>query len=196
MCTYRRLNIEHEINENLRKQNYASNLHFYKHREQLFNRKINHLKKALEHIEPSVNEEESSMALNCSTRIQNHFRLLNFSSETERRLSGQLPNISQKRNSNEIDQCIRRVSLYQSNPRKIDSCQSAINHHGKHKTFQSYLNQQIFDEQNKQLTNDQRKCFLLKEFDELKHTIDDPHSTMSVLAALSRAIIFLDSAIE
>lgn len=207
MCTYRRLNIEHEINENLCKQHYSSNLHFYKHQEQLFNRKINRLSNILQHIEPydskDINEEESFMAPNCLTRIQNHFRLLNFSSETEKRLlcqgpSYQLPNISPKRNSNEIDQCARRVSLHQSQPRRKETCRSAINHRFSHGNFafQSYLNQHIFDEQEKQLKNDQRKSFLLKEFDELKHTIDDPHSTVSVLAALSRAIIFLDSATE
>jgi hypothetical protein len=177
MCTYRRLNIEHEINENLCKQNYSSNLHFYKYREQLFNQKVNHLRKAVEHIEPvSTDEEESSfMTSNSSSRIQNQFRMLNFSSKTEKRLSCQFPNIPRKRNSNEMH---HRYS------------------HGGHKTFQSYINQQIFDEQKKQIENVRRKSSLMKEFDELKHTINDPHSTISVLAALSRAIIFLDSATE
>jgi hypothetical protein len=217
MCAYRRLNIEHEFDEHLRKQNYLSNLHFYKHQEQLLNRKINHLRKSLANIEPyntdDINDEESLTEPNCFTRIQNHFRLLNFSSDTEKRLlcqapssnksskqtSNQLPNISQKRNSNE---CIRRVSFSPSRPSKKYSCRSASNHHCSNsdfleqKTFQSYLNQQIFDEQKKQIKNDQRKNFLLKEFDELKHTIDDPNSTISVLAALSRAIIVLDSGTE
>ncbi len=62
--------------------------------------------------------------------------------------------------------------------------------------FQSYFNQQIFDEQKKQMKNDERKSSFLKDLDELKHTIDDPHSTISVLAALTRAIVFLESAIE
>src|SRR5256885_1007651 len=89
MCAYRRLNIQHEIDENLRKQNHLSNLHFYKYREELFNRKINHLRKNLEHIEPyitddNINDEESIMVPNCFTRILNHFRLLNFSSDTEK----------------------------------------------------------------------------------------------------------------
>jgi hypothetical protein len=57
------------------------------------------------------------------------------------------------------------------------------------KTFQSYRNQQIFDEQ-------QRKTFLLKDFDELKHTIDDPYAAFSVLAALSRAFLLIDSGTE
>jgi len=135
-CTNRRLSIQHEFDEHLRKQNHLSNLHFYKYQEELFNRKMNHLRKNLEHIEPyvtdDINDEEALMTPNCFTRIQNHFRLLNFSSDTEKRLlcqapsynksnkqiSNQLPNISQKRNSNEINQCIRRVSFYQSRPPK------------------------------------------------------------------------------
>lgn len=194
MCTHRRLNIQHEIDEHLRKQTHLSTLHSYKYQEELFHRKINHLKKNLEQIPPyiddEINDEESFMSPNCSTRIQNHLRLLNFSSDTEKRLlsqttsSNKFPNITQKRNSNQI------------------KCRSAINRRASNldfdeqKPFQSYLNQQIFDEQKKQIKNDQRKTYLLKEFDELKHTIDDPNSTFSVLAALSRAILFLDSATE
>jgi hypothetical protein len=185
MVTYRRLNIQHEINENLRKQSYLSNLHDHKYHEQLIYRKINHLRKSLEHIEPyihhNINNERSLMTPNCSTRIQNHFRLLNFSSATEKRLSCQtpsnkLPNISQNR--------------------------SAINHpffrseSFEQKTIQSYFNQQLFDEQQKQIKINQRKNDLLEEMDELKHTINDPNSTFSVLAALSRALIFIDSATE
>lgn len=188
MCTYRRLNIEHEINENLCKQRYSSNLHFYKHQEQLFNRKINRLSNILQHIEPydskDINEEESFMAPNCLTRIQNHFRLLNFSSETEKRLlcqtssSNQFP---QKRNSTPFIPSRRTINY---------SCRSARNPHlFEQKTFQSYRNQQIFDEQ-------QRKTFLLKDFDELKHTIDDPYAAFSVLAALSRAFLLIDSGTE
>jgi hypothetical protein len=221
MCAYRRLSIEHEIDEHLRKQNHLSNLHFYKYQEELFKRKINHLRQSLEHIEPyvtdDINNEESLMAPNCFTRIKNHFRLLNFSSDTEKRLlcqapsynksskqiSNQLPNIIEKRNSKEINQCIRRISFYQSRPPKQYSCRSAINRHFSNSDcmeqknyFQSYFNQQIFDEQKKQMKNDERKSSFLKDLDELKHTIDDPHSTISVLAALTRAIVFLESAIE
>ena len=115
------------------------------------------------------------MTSNSSTRIQNQFRRLNFSSKTEKRLSCQFPNIPRKRNSKEINY---RHSF------------------GEHKTFQSYLNQQIIDERKKQTENVRRKSSLMKDFDELKHTINDPHSTISVLAALTRAIIFLDSATE
>ncbi|CAF0744903.1 unnamed protein product [Rotaria sordida] len=220
MCTYRRLSIEHKFNENLHQKTYLSNLHSYKYREDLLNKKLDYLRKNLEHIEPSVhdddddnndnnnNNEQALMAPNCISRIQNHFRLLNFSSESEKRLlcqassssankstkqiSNQLPMISQKQNSNEINQSIRRSSIN-------NSCRSARNHHDSNddllqqKTFQSYVNQQKIDEQNKQMKNNERKTSLLKEFDELKHTIDDPNSTLSVLAALSRAIFFLDS---
>ncbi|CAF0782088.1 unnamed protein product [Rotaria sp. Silwood1] len=217
MCTDRRLSLEHEINENIRKKNHLSNLNNHKYREHLFNKKLDCLRKTLENIEPNVhndnNDEQALMAPNCFSRIQNHFRLLNFSSESEKRLlcqapsynkstkqiSNQLPIIIQKQNSNELNQCIRRVSFYQSRLPTNYSCHSAINHHFSNgdllqqKTFQSYVNQQKIGEQNKQMKNNERKTFLLKEFDELKHTIDDPHSTLSVLAALSRAILFLDS---
>ncbi|CAF3913528.1 unnamed protein product [Rotaria sp. Silwood2] len=216
-CTYRRLSIEHEINENIRKKDHLSTLHFYNYREHLFNKKLDYLQKTLEHIEPYVhnddNNEQALMTPNCFSRIQNHFRLLNFSSESEKRLlcqapsynkstkkiSNQLPIILQKQNSNEINQCIRRVSFYRSRSPINYSCRSARNHHFSNgdvlqqKTFQSYLNQQKIGEQYKQMKNNERKTFLLKEFDELKHTIDDPHSTFSVLAALSRALLFLDS---
>jgi len=221
MCAYRRLNIEHEIDEHLRKQTHLSNLHFYKYQEELFHRKVNHLRKSLEHIEPYVtdninDEEESLMVPNCFTRIQNHFRSLNFSSDTEKRLlcqapsynkpnkqiPNQLPDITEKRNSKEINQCIRRISFYQSRPPKQYSCRSSINHHfsypdfGEPKSYQSYFNQRIFDEQKKQMKNDQRKDSFLKNLDELKHNINDPNSTFSVLAALTRAIILLESTVE
>jgi len=186
-CIHRRLNLQHEIEENLCKQNHLSNLHSYKNQEQLFNRKINHLKKHLAQVEPyddDINEEHSLMAPNCIARIQNHFRLLNFSSETEKRLlcqtssSNQFP---QKRNSTPFIPSHRTINY---------SCRSARNPHSfEQKTFQSYRNQQIFDEQ-------QRKTFLLKDFDELKHTIDDPYAAFSVLAALSRAFLLIDSGTE
>jgi len=51
----------------------------------------------------------------------------------------------------------------------------------------------MFNEYENQLKNNQRKEILLKQFDGLKHTIDDPYSTLSVLAALSRILLDLDS---
>jgi hypothetical protein len=215
MCNHRRLNIQHEINENLRKKNHLSNLNSYQYQKQLFHRKLNQLRKSLEHIEPytteDTNEEDSLIAPNCFKRIQNHFHLLNFSSYTKQRLlcqapsynkssehiSHQLPNITQK-----INPYIKGASFYQSRPAETYSCRSAINDHIfrghflEQETFQSYLNQQISNEQKKQFKNNQRKNSLLKELDELKHTIDDPNSTFSVLAALSRAILFLNSGRE
>ena len=188
-CTHRRLTIEHELGQQIREQTYQSNQHFHKYREQAFHRKINHLKKTFEQTESLHPQDESetndSMLLpNYSNRIQNHFRLLNFSSDTEKRLLQRksvdhLP----RRNSVSIDQCVDRLSLAQANPPRKSSA--------RHQQQQSMLDEQI-----KQLKNDQRKAYLLKEFDELKHTIEDPHSTYSVLAALSRAILFLDSGTE
>lgn len=181
MCTHRRLNIEHQFGEQLRKQNYLSNQNFHRHREQLFHRKFNQLKKTFEQtetrpLEQTVDDDDQSMLLpNYSTRIQNHCRLLNLSTETEKRLlqrksSAHLPSIPSRRNSLSIDQA--------QSSKKLPG-----NSH-----LQSYLNEQA--------KNDERKTYLLKEFDELKHTIEDPHSTYSVLAALSRAILFLDSGTE
>jgi hypothetical protein len=198
-CIHRRLNLQHEIEENLCKQNHLSNLHSYKNQEQLFNRKINHLKKRLAHVEPyddDINEEHSLMAPNCIARIQNHFRLLNFSSETEKRL------LCQTSSPNQFSQQRNSTPFIPSRPTINYSCRSARNPHSlksdifEQKTFQSYRNQQIFDEQQKQLKISKRKTFLLKEFDELKHTIDDPYAAFSVLAALSRAFLLIDSGTE
>jgi hypothetical protein len=101
MCTHRRLNIEHEINENLRKKNHLSNLNSYQYQKQLFHRKLNQLRKSLEHIEPytteDTNEEDSLTAPNCFKRIQNHFHLLNFSSYTEQRLLCQAPSYNKEK---------------------------------------------------------------------------------------------------
>lgn len=219
-CKYRRISIEHEIDENIRKKTHLSNLHFYNYREQLFNQKVDRLRKNLEHIEPysarddTATDGDSLMTPNCFSRIHNHFRLLNFSPDSEKRLScqapsygktskqtsNQLPIIQQKSISNEIDQCQRRVSFYQSRLPMNYSCRSGANNHFSNadeiqeKTLRSYINQHLTDEQGQQMKNNERKSSLLKEFDQLKHTIDDPNSTFSVLAALSRALLFFDSA--
>ncbi|CAF1369964.1 unnamed protein product [Rotaria magnacalcarata] len=219
-CTYRRLSIEHEMNENIRKKNHLSKLHYYKHREDLFNKKIDSLRRNFEHIEPHVSDDtddgETLMTPNCFARIQNHFRLLNFSTESEKRLlcqapaynksskqiSNELPTILQKRNSTGIDQCVRHASFYQSRTSVNYSCRTTLNSRFsspesvQQKALNSFVNHQLVDEQNKQMKNNERKTFLLREFDELKHTIDDPHSTLSVLSALSRALLFLDSGIK
>ena len=187
LCTHRRLNIEHQFGEQLRKQNYLSNQNFHRHREQTFHRKLNQFKKTFDQTEShpieQTDDDQSMLLPNYSTRIQNHCRLLNLSTETEKRLlngksSHHLPAIPSRRNSLTIDQSQPSKKL-PINPR-----------------LQSYFNQQMSGEQDKQLKNDQRKAYLLKEFDELKHTIEDPHSAFSVLAALSRAILFLDSGTE
>lgn len=44
--------------------------------------------------------------------------------------------------------------------------------------------------------HDEQKANLLKQFDELKHTINDPYSALSALAALSRSLAYLDSKIK
>jgi len=101
-----------------------------------------------------------------------HFHLLNFSSQasiynkSNKQISNHLPRISDRSNSDD------------------------------EKYFQVFLNQQIFNENKNQLKYNERKAILLKQFDELKHTINDPHSTLSVLASLSRALLYLDSAIK
>jgi hypothetical protein len=142
--TYHRLNIQHKMDETNLKQEHLLNVQFYKHREEMFNRKI-----ALE-----------------------NFHLLNLSSQasiynkSNKQISNHLPRIPDRSNSDD------------------------------EKYFQVFLNQQIFNENKNQLKYNERKAILLKQFDELKHTINDPHSTLSVLAALSRALLYLDSAIK
>ena len=220
MCTFRRLNIEHQIDEHLRQQHHRSTLQFHRYREQLFRRKLDRLRKNLDEIEPQVvddeddeMEDEALMKPNGFLRIQNHFRLLNLSPQTEKRLLCQapvyskphgegvnaLPAVIDRKQSSDIRQCEKRVSFYQSRQPRTYSCRSANNPHFaqpielEEKNLQSYLHRQIFDEQRKQQHHDERKSSLLKGFAELKHTIDDPHCTLSVLAALSRALLFLDS---
>ena len=220
MCTFRRLNIEHQVDEHLRQQHHRSTLQFYRYREQLFRQKLDRLRKDLEGIEPHVADDDTKdgtlMTPNGFIRIQNHFRLLNLSPQTEKRLLCQapmynktpgelvntLPSVMQRKHSTDIHQCEKRVSFYQSRQPRTYSCRSANNRQFSHsiemeeRNLQSYLNRQIFDEQRKQQHHDERKSSLLKDFDELKHTIDDPHCTLSVLAALSRALLFLDSGTE
>lgn len=219
-CTYRRLNIEHEVNEHLRLQTHLSTLDSYKQQEQKFNKKLKNLRKSLTQIQPyslnEINNEDSLMTPNCFSRIQNHFRLLNFSSDTEKRLLCQapsynksnkllspiLPCIPQKKNSKEIDQCVRRISFYQSRLPQPYSCRSPVNEHFStvdltgEKRYRAYIEEQKSNQILQREKNDQRKADLLNEFDRLKHSINDPHSTLSVLAALSRAFLFLDSDVE
>jgi hypothetical protein len=209
MSTYRRLKIQHKMDENLLEQNHLSNLQFHKYREEMFDRKIDRLRKSIEHIQPYTgdddnDDEQITRTPNCFPRIKTHFHLLNFSSQTEKRLlcqapiynktskqiSNHLPNIPRRTNSNEISQCLKRISFYQTRSPTIYSCRSNSN---EEKYFRAFVNQQIFAEHKKQLKNEERKSLLLKQFDELKHTINDPHSTLSVLAALSRALLHLDS---
>jgi hypothetical protein len=167
MSTYRRLNIQHKMDETMLKQKHLLNLQTYKHREEIFQKKVDRLKKSFEHIQPYINDQQTLITSNCFNRIKTHFHLLKFSPQSqERLLSNHLPNIHHRVNSN-----------YQ-------------------KTFEEFLNQQISNEHKNQLKNNERKIILLKEFDELKHTINDPHSTLSVLAALSRALLYLDSEIK
>ncbi|CAF0831529.1 unnamed protein product [Adineta steineri] len=164
-CNHRRLNMQYKIDLNHHKQNHISNLHSYERQEQLFNRKINHLKKSLAYtpfsIDEDTNEEKPLTTPNCLARIQNHYRLLKFSSETEKRLLYQTP---------------------------LSQLQSTRNH--------LLTKADIFESKNVDEQQKQRKDFLFKEFDELKHTIDDPYAAISVLAALSRTFLILDSGTE
>ena len=121
LTTYRRLNIEHKINENLLKQTHLLNLRFYRSREELFARR----QKTFEY------QQRSSLTKQLADRL---------------------------RKSN----------------------------------YQLYLNQQISSEHENQIKNNEEKEILLKKFDELKHTINDPHSTLSALAALSRSLFSLE----
>lgn len=217
-CTRRRLSIQHDFDESIRKKSLSANMHYYKHREDLFNKKLDNLRRNLEHIEPYVtdeteDDEEATLAPNCFARIQSHFRMLNFSPESEKRLLCQAPSyhksnkqisneallLLQRRNSHNVDPSTRRVSFYQSRLPVNFSSRSSTNNHFtstellQKKTLQSFVSHQIVDEQHKQEKNAERKTEMLKEFDELKHTIDDPNSTLSALAALTRALLYLDS---
>ena len=217
MCVHRRLRIEHHLNEHLLKQIHLSNLHARRQQEELFRRKVTHLRTSLDQIRPYGDDDETMNESNLMTpagftRIQNHFRLLNFSSEAEKRLLCQapsygksteqrtrhLPRLVPRKSSNAIELCDQRRLFYQSRLPANYSCRSTTSaqfppvHYPDEDLFQSYLTQHVSDEHRQQRERDERKADLLKDFDELKHTIDDPHSTLSVLAALSRAILFFD----
>jgi hypothetical protein len=186
MNTYRRLNIQHKMDEAILKQKHLFNLKLYKYREEMFNKKIECLRKNLEHIQPytddddDTNEQHTLITSNCFTRIKTHFHLLNFSSQTQKRLLCQTPIYNKP--SKQISSDEKRPSMtYSFRPNSNEE-----------KSVQLFLNRQHKD----QIKNNKRKIILLKQFDELKHTINDPHSTLSALAALSRAVLYLDSEIK
>ena len=221
MCVHRRLRIEQQLNEHLLQQVHLSNLHARRQQEKLFQRKLTHLRTSIDQIRPYGDDDENVNESNlmipaCFTRIQNHFRLLNFSSEAQKRLLCQapsygrstqqrvhpLPRLVPRKSANALELCNQRRLLYQSRLPAHYSCRSTTNsqfppvHYPDEDVFQPYLTQHVCDEHRRQRERDERKTDLLKDFDELKHTIDDPHSTLSVLAALSRAILFFDCRTE
>ena len=228
LCAHRRLNLQHKTDEHFRAQQHRSELQFHRHREQIFQRKLDRLRKNVERVELNVPNDENEngdedddddedeptldekfLKTNCLSRIQNHYRLLNFSAQTEQRLlnplstspksskeelSESLPHVQRKKSTNGVEPIPlqRRASSYQSRSARMFSSASTRNDL-EEKTFQSYIDQQLYDERKKQRHQNERKGFLLKDFDELKHSIEDPHATLSVLAALSRALLFLES---
>ncbi|CAF4072260.1 unnamed protein product [Adineta steineri] len=153
MITYRRLNIQHKMKEANLTKDHLLNLKIYKHREEMFNRKVDRLRKSVEHLQPYIDNDTNDQQTS-TTPIYN---------KSSKQITNHLPLIRSRTNSKDEN------------------------------NFQTFLNQQILNEYKNQLKYDERKAILLKEFDELKHTINDPHSTLSVLAALSRALLYLDS---
>lgn len=204
-CANRRLSLEHQFAEHLEEQRVRSNLQSYRYREQIFQRKLDRLKRNIERIDlhPPENENEESLTedrllmSNCLPRIQNHYRLMNFSAETEQRLlnsNSMRPKSAKENPSESLSNSNRKKSS--SGERRSSFSRSMQNEAEEKNPFRSYIDQQLYDERRRQRDQNQRKSFLLKDFDELKHRIDDPHSTFSVLAALSRALLFLESESE
>ena len=174
----------------------------------MFRRKVDSLRKSIERIQPYGSEdtydEQNLITPNCFARVKTEFQLLNFSPQDRQRLlcqapvhnkasqpkTNHLPPIPYRANANESEKCLQRLSFYQTRSPAIYSCRAKSN---DKKHSQTFLKQQILNEHQTQLKHDERKVALLKEIDELKHTIDDPHSTLSALAALSRALLSLDA---
>ena len=125
MAAYRRVNIEHQIQENLLKQTHLLNLRLYQSREVLFRRQ-------------------------------------------------------------------KKIFEYQQRSSQLKQIANEINR----KNYRIYLDEQIRVEQQKQTETNRQKSLLLKQFGELKHTINDPHSTLSTLAALSRSLLSLETQIK
>ncbi|UJR08551.1 hypothetical protein I4U23_012812 [Adineta vaga] len=207
MSTHRRLNIQHKMEENNLKQDHLLTLKSYQYREGMFHQRIDQLKKNIERIQPHVdndmNDQQKLRIPNNFAHIKTQFHLLNISTQTQKRLLCQVPEynkpkkqktnhfplIPHRSHTNEIDKCLQRLSFFRTRAPIIYSCQSNSN---DEKVFQTFLKQQIVNEHKNQRNHNERKAILLKEFDQLKHTIDDPHSTSSALAALSRALLDLE----
>ena len=189
---HRRLNIQHKIEENNLTEDHLLKLKFYRHRRQMFHHKMSLRGKNSGCVERAgVDEQQKITISNCVMRMKTQLQLLNISTQTQKRLldqvairnkqkNHQLPSISDRSSTNEIKNCLERLSLYRTNEKRS----------------QMYLDRQISNEHKNQREHNERKTVLLKQFDELKHTIEDPHSTLSTLAALSRALLHLDSGMK
>jgi hypothetical protein len=211
MTIRRRLNIQHQTQLTNLRQDHLVNLKSYKHREEMFHRKVDTLRKSVDRIQPYGDEdtidEQTLTTPNCFARVKTEFQLLNFSSQTQQRLlckaprynkssqpkTNHLPSIPYRVNANESEKCLQCLSSYRTRSPTIYSCRSKPN---DEKHSQTFLKQQIIHEHQNQRQHDERKVILLKDIDELKHTIDDPHSTLSALAALSRALRSLDEGMK
>ena len=220
MCTNRRLDIEQQIDVHLRQQVCRTNLHYYRYREQIFQQKVERMKRNFQQMHSYTGDDKEMKKIdddqllkpNCSKRIQNHIKLMNFSSETERNLlrqtsnskgtddelSDSLPSVNLRKGSAKRENTSRCPSASKPRSARARSCRSAYNPRiflpidDEQNNSHPYFDEQILDEHRKRETHDQRKTFLLKEFDELRHDIDDPHATMSVITALSRTLLFLE----
>ncbi|CAF0803974.1 unnamed protein product [Adineta ricciae] len=192
MHTHRRLNAQHKIEENNLTEDHLLKLKLCRHRREMFHHKMNLCGKNSGYVErDEMDEQQKITTSNCVMRMKTQLQILNISTQTQKRLldqvaiynkqrTHQLPSISNPSSTNEIKNCLERLSLYRTDEKRS----------------QMYLNQQILKEHKNQREYNERKTVLFKQFDELKHAIEDPHSTLSTLAALSRALLHLDSGMK
>ncbi|CAF0796439.1 unnamed protein product [Adineta ricciae] len=192
MHTHRRLNIQRKIEENNLTEDHLLKLKLYRHRREMFHHKMNLHGKNSGYVQrDDMDEQQKIIKSNCVMRMKTQLQLLNISTQTQKRLldqvaihnkqrTHQLPSITNPSGINEMKNCLERLSLYRRDEKRS----------------QMYLNQQILNEHENQREHNERKMILLKQFDELKHTIEDPHSTLSTLAALSRALLHLESGMK
>lgn len=165
LCRNRRLSIEQQNDDHFREQIVRSTLNFHRHREETFQRRNELWKKT----QPSLSVER---------RVEEDF------SENDDEISMR-PNGLKR-----IENQLRLLNFSEETEKRLASKKTPKNSFDDDRSSSAKTN----SKQNEPTAYlDERKSFLLKEFDELKHKIEDPYATISVLTALSRALIFLEN---
>ncbi|CAF0784216.1 unnamed protein product [Didymodactylos carnosus] len=249
----RRLNAQYQLQYNVLNRQRSEAYGFHKHREHLFRQHLTKLRFDIAKIQPyqeyqrkksiflkdgypiltmssDIPEDDTGLIPTCFSRIENQFRLMNFTTKTKQRLLCQAPSykkqqqqeqqkqkqvqLQKKMNQNtttpgDIQLCTKRIDYYQSRIPCIYCCRTqpkmlttnpsdtllthiSLLDDARQQKLRMWLKQQIQIEYDKYHSYDERKQILIQHFDHMKHEIDDPHSTLSVLAALTRTLLKLN----